>query len=151
MVPIGRYNTVIAGQLPEGRYGPRVGSGRRWAVPMGLLLAVLAGLAIAVIGYRNLGTTPIRTETLGFTLLTGNAVQLRLTVIRDDPSRPAVCIVRARSRDGEETGRKELYVPPAAGPIALTTVVRTSRPPVTAEVYGCSFQVPDYLNPAPKY
>ncbi len=151
MVPIGRYNTVTAGQLPEGRYGPRVGSRRRWAVPVGLLLAVLAGLAIAVIGYRNLGTTPIRTETLGFTLLTGNAVQLRLTVIRDDPSRPAVCIVRARSRDGEETGRKELYVPPAAGPIALTTVVRTSRPPVTAEVYGCSFQVPDYLNPAPKY
>ena len=151
MVPIGRYNTVTAGQLPEGRYGPRVGSDRRWAVPVGLLLAVLAGLAIAVIGYRNLGTTPIRTETLGFTLLTGNAVQLRLTVIRDDPSRPAVCIVRARSRDGEETGRKELYVPPAAGPIALTTVVRTSRPPVTAEVYGCSFQVPDYLNPAPKY
>jgi len=118
---------------------------------VGLLLAVLAGLAIAVIGYRNLGTTPIRTETLGFTLLTGNAVQLRLTVIRDDPSRPAVCIVRARSRDGEETGRKELYVPPAAGPNALTTVVRTSRPPVTAEVYGFSFQVPDYLNPAPKY
>ena len=142
---------MTAGQLPEGRYGPRVGSRRRRAVPVGLLLAVLAGLAIAVIGYRNLGTTPIRTETLGFTLLTGNAVQLRLTVIRDDPSRPAVCIVRARSRDGEETGRKELYVPPAAGPIALTTVVRTSRPPVTAEVYGCSFQVPDYLNPAPKY
>jgi Domain of unknown function (DUF4307) len=141
---------VTAGQLPEGRYGPRVGSRRRWAVPVGLLLAVLAGLAIAVIGYRNLGTTPIRTETLGFTLLTGNAVQLRLTVTRDDPTRPAVCIVRARSRDGEETGRKEIYVPPAAGPIALTTVVHTSRLPVTAEVYGCSFQVPGYLNPPPK-
>lgn len=141
---------MTAGQLPEGRYGPRVGSRRRWAVPVGLLLAVLAGLAIAVIGYRNLGTTPIRTETLSFTLLTGNAVQLRLTVIRDDPTRPAVCIVRARSRDGEETGRKEIYVPPAAGPISLTTVVHTSRPPVTAEVYGCSFQVPGYLNPPPK-
>lgn len=141
---------MTAGQLPEGRYGPRVGSRRRWAVPVGLLLAVLAGLAIAVIGYRNLGTTPIRTETLSFTLLTGNAVQLRLTVIRDDPTRPAVCIVRARSRDGEETGRKEIYVPPAAGPISLTTVVHTSRPPVTAEVYGCSFQVPSYLNPPPK-
>lgn len=141
---------MTAGQLPEGRYGPRVGSRRRWVVPVGLLLAVLAGLAIAVIGYRNLGTTPIRTETLSFTLLTGNAVQLRLTVIRDDPTRPAVCIVRARSRDGEETGRKEIYVPPAAGPISLTTVVHTSRPPVTAEVYGCSFQVPSYLNPPPK-
>jgi len=143
---------VTAGQLPEGRYGPRaVGSRHRWAVPVGLLLAVLAGLAIAVIGYRNLGTTPIRTETLGFTLQAGNAVQLRLTVIRDDPAVPAVCIVRARSRDGEETGRKELYVPPAAGPIALSTVVHTSRPPVIAEVYGCSFEVPAYLNPPPKY
>ena len=143
---------MTAGQLPEGRYGPRAaGSRRPWAVPLGLLFAVLAGLAIAVIGYRNLGSTPIRTETLGFTLLTGNAVQLRLTVSRDDPARPAVCIVRARSRDGEETGRKELYVPPAAGPVALATVVHTSRPPVIAEVYGCSFQVPGYLTPPPKY
>jgi hypothetical protein len=138
---------VAAGQLPEGRYGRAAGGHHRWAVPVVLLLAVLAGLAVAVIGYRNLGTTPIRSETLGFTLLQDNAVQLRLTVIRDDPSHPAVCIVRARSRDGEETGRKELYVPPAAGPIVLSTVVHTSRPPVTADVYGCSLQVPAYLVP----
>ena len=142
---------MTAGQLPEGRYGPRaVESRRRWAVPVGLLLTVLAGLGIAVIGYRNLGTTPIRTETLGFSLLAGDAVQLRLTVIRDDPAQPAVCIIRARSGDGEETGRKELYVPPAAGPITLSTVVHTSRPPVIADVYGCSFQVPAYLNPPSK-
>jgi hypothetical protein len=40
-------------------------------------------------------------------------------------------------------------VPPAAGPLILTTVVRTSRPPVTAEVYGCSLSVPPYLLPTP--
>jgi hypothetical protein len=141
---------VTAGQLPEGRYGRRAVGGRRsWTMPVGLLLAVLAGLAVAMIGYRNLGTTPIEGKALGFTLLEGNAVQLRLSVIRDDPSHPAVCIVRARSRDGEETGRKEVYVPPAAGPIVLSTVVHTSRPPVTADVYGCSLQVPAYLVPAP--
>ncbi|MDQ3763130.1 MAG: DUF4307 domain-containing protein [Actinomycetota bacterium] len=147
---------MAAGQLPEGRYGRRtVGGRRRWVVPVGLLIVVLAGLAIAVIGYRNLGSTPVRAETLSFTLLDGNpemyGVQLRLTVIREDPSRPAVCIVRARSRDGEETGRKEVYVPPAAGPIVLSTVVQTSRPPVTADVYGCSLQVPAYLVPTPNY
>jgi hypothetical protein len=120
-------------------------------VPLGLALAVLAGVAVAVVGYRNLGTTPIQGEAVGFSLLHGNAVQLRLNVIRDDPSHPAVCIVRARSRDGEETGRREVYVPPAAGPIVLSTVVHTSRPPVTADVYGCSLQVPAYLVPAPKY
>jgi hypothetical protein len=142
---------VAAGQLPEGRYGRGTLSGHhRGAAAVGLLLAVLAGLTVAVIGYRNLDTTPIRSEVLGFTLVQGNAVQLRLTVIRDDPSHPAVCIVRARSRDGAETGRKELYVPPATGPIVLSTVVHTSRPPVIADVYGCSLQVPGYLVPTPR-
>ena len=141
---------MAAGPLPEGRYGRGALGGRhRGAAAVGLLLTVLAGLAVTVIGYRNLGTAPIRSEVLGFTLLKGNAVQLRLTVIRVDPSHPAVCIVRARSRDGAETGRKELYVPPAAGPIVLSTVVHTSRPPVIAEVYGCSLQVPAYLVPEP--
>jgi hypothetical protein len=125
---------VTAGQLPEGRYGSRtLTRRRRWAAPVAALLVVLAGLVVAVIGYRNLGSTPV----------------LSLSVIRDDPSQPAACIVRARSRDGEETGRKEVYVPPAAGPIVLTTIVRTSRPPVTADVYGCSLAVPPYLVPAP--
>jgi hypothetical protein len=118
---------------------------------------VLAGLVVAVIGYRNLGSAPVQGEALGFTLLDGNldtypetyGVTLRLNVIREDSSRAAVCIVRARSRDGEETGRKEIYVPPAAGPLILTTVVRTSRPPVTADVYGCSLAVPPYLLPTP--
>jgi hypothetical protein len=149
---------VTAGQLPEGRYGPRGGGRRhRWAALVGLLFAVLAGLVVAVIGYRNLGSAPVQGETLGFTLLDRNSdrypetygVTLRLNVIRKDPSRAAVCIVRARSRDGNETGRKEVYVPPAAGPLILTTVVRTSRPPVTADVYGCSLAVPPYLLPTP--
>jgi Domain of unknown function (DUF4307) len=147
---------VNAGPLPEDRYGTRtVGRRRRWAVPLGLLLAALVGLAAAVIGYRNLGSAPIRAEVQSFTLLDGNpeihAVQLQWMVIRHDPSRPAVCIVRARSLDGEETGRKEVYVPAAAGPVELTTVVRTSRPPVTADVYGCSLEVPPYLVPPPNY
>ncbi len=151
---------MTAGQLPEGRYGPRSsGRPRRWATPVGLLLAVLAGLVAAVIGYRNLGGAPVQGEALGFVLLDGEpatqsgtyGVELRFSVVRDDPSRPAVCIVRARSRDGEETGRKEIYVPPSDGSIVLTTVVRTSRPPVTADVYGCSLAVPSYLVPSPRY
>ena len=147
---------MTAGQLPEGRYGPRGGGQRRrWAPLAGLLLAMLADLVVAMVGYRNLGSTPVQGEVLGFTPLDGSpgpetyGVELRLNVIRDDPSRPAVCIVRARSRDGEETGRKEIYVPPTAGPLILTTVVRTSRPPVTADVYGCSLAVPPYLLPTP--
>jgi hypothetical protein len=116
-----------------------------------LVLGALIGLAVAVIGYRNLAQTPVQGQALGFELRTGDpqhpAVVLRLQVIRQDPTRPAICIVRARSLDGEETGRREVYVPPAAGPVELTTVIHTSRPPVTADVYGCSLQVPAYLVP----
>ena len=143
---------MAGGQLPEGRYGRRAGRGRAgWVLPAGLVFTVLLGLAVAVIGYRNLGTTPIQGQAVSFALLPGNAVQLRLSVVRDDPSHAAVCIVRARSLDGEETGRREVYVPPAAGPIVLSTVIQTSRPPVTADVYGCSLEVPPYLVPGPHY
>jgi hypothetical protein len=147
---------VSAGQLPEGRYGRSRPAGlsrhrRRWTRPAGLVLAALIGLVVAVIGYRNLGSPPIQGEAVSFTLLPGNAVALQLRVVRDDPARAAVCIVRARSRDGAETGRKEVYVPPAAGPVMLSTTVHTSRPPVAADVYGCSFQVPVYLVPGSNY
>ena len=78
---------MTGGQLPEGRYGQRAGRGRPgWAIPAGLVFAVLLGLAVAVIGYRNLATTPIQGQAVSFTLLPGNAVQLRLSVVRDDPS-----------------------------------------------------------------
>lgn len=169
---------MTAGQLPEGRYGPRrTGGGSRWSRsrwsrPVGMVLAALVGLTAAVIGYRNIAETPVQGRTLSFRLLADNdaenanpdnrdleshgvslseshAVSLSFEVIRDDPARPAVCIIRARSRDGEETGRKEVYIPPAAGPVELTAVIRTSRPPVTADVYGCSLHVPTYLAPDP--
>ena len=140
---------MTAGQLPEGRYGPRRSVPRsRRAQLLVMVLAGLAGLGVAVVGYRNLGEVPVQGKALGFELLEPNAVALRFEVVRVHPDRPAVCIVRARSRDGEETGRKEVYVPPASGPVGLNTVIRTSRPPVTADVYGCSLQVPGYLLPS---
>lgn len=158
---------MTAGQLPEGRYGPRNTHRSRWGRALWLVLALLTGLAVAVIGYRNLGPSPIETQTVGFSLLPGHgdaahdaatppgadhtvdgyAVSLQFQVIREDPHRAAVCVVRARSLDGEETGRKEVYVPSAAGAVELTTMIHTSRPPVTAEVYGCSLDVPPYLVP----
>lgn len=141
---------MTASLLPQGRYGPRARAGRsRRAAPLVMVLGAVAGLVVALIGYRNLAETPVEAHALGFELLTADpaapAVSLRLQVVRQEPGRPAVCIVRARSRDGEETGRREVYVPPATGPVELTTVIHTSRPPVTADVFGCSLRVPAYL------
>ena len=73
-------------------------------------------------------------------------VEVTVSVTRADPSRPVVCIVRARSKDGSETGRREVLVPPSEqATVQITTEVKTSRPPVIGDVYGCGTDVPGYL------
>lgn len=139
---------MTAPDLPEGRYGRRSRPAPRWLPALLLAVVVLAGVVVAVVGYRNLAHQPIEGQRLGFELHGDNAVTLRFEVARDDPGRPGMCIVRARSLDGTETGRREVYVPAARDRLALTTVIRTSRPPVTADVYGCSLRIPAYLHPS---
>lgn len=133
--------------LPEGRYGK---SGRkplpklaRWGL---LAVAIAVGAVVAFVGYRNLGTKPIEAKQTAFEILDDERVQVRFEVSRDQPERPAVCIIRARSKDGDEAGRREVLVRPGNSVVVETTVVRASKPPVTGEVFGCSYQVPAYLS-----
>jgi hypothetical protein len=54
--------------------------------------------------------------------------------------------VRARSLDGSETGRRELLVGPSdQATVQVTTEVKTSKPPVLGDVYGCGTDIPAYL------
>jgi Domain of unknown function (DUF4307) len=130
---------------PAGRYGSR--RTPRW-LPAVLLVSVLAvATAAAVLGYRNLGSPPIEGRQTAFRVLDEGRVEVTFQVAREQPERAAVCIVRARSRDGDETGRKEVYVPAGARSVIASTVVHTSRRPVTGEVFGCSYEVPAYLDP----
>ena len=73
-------------------------------------------------------------------------VEITISVTRKDPSRPVVCIVRARSYDGAETGRREILVGPSeAKTVQVTTTVKSFRPPVVGDIYGCGTDVPGYL------
>jgi hypothetical protein len=57
-----------------------------------------------------------------------------------------VCILRARSLDGSETGRREVLVPPSSqATVQVTALVKTSKPPAMGDVYGCGTDVPAYL------
>ena len=135
-------------ERPADRYGRQrlSRSNRRWIV-IGLTVLVLAiGVGIAVVASHRLGTAEVKGELGGYQLVDDETVRVTITVTREDPSRPVVCIVRARSIDGSETGRREVLVPPSSQKtVQVTTVVKASRPPVVGDVYGCGTDVPSYL------
>ncbi len=102
--------------------------------------------AIAAIAFTRLGSADVEGELGGYRILDDQTVEVTVSVTREDPSRPVVCIVRARSYDGTETGRRELLVPPAdETTVQVTTLVKTSAPAVVGDVYGCGTDVPPYL------
>lgn len=136
-----------ARSLPQGRYpterSPK--SRRRWFVIL-TVLVVAAGVLIAWVAYQRFSDPDISGEASGYQIVDSSTVEVKFTVNRKDPSKPATCVVRARSKDGSETGRREIYVPAAgSGQLSMSTLVRTSAPPAVGEVYGCSDSVPSYL------
>lgn len=137
-------------ERPTDRYG-RPGpsrAARRWILVGLSTLIVLAGVGIAVAGYQRLGTANVEGTLAGYELVDDETASVTITVTRDDPSRPAVCIVRARSIDGSETGRREVLIEPSdQETVQVTTTVKASRPPVMGDVYGCGVDVPGYLRP----
>ncbi|OJZ72587.1 hypothetical protein BRW65_16135 [Mycobacterium paraffinicum] len=140
--------TETSAPRPESRYG-RSRVPRRWVI-VGLgALVVAAGLVIAVVGYQRLGTSPVTGTLAGYRLIDDQTASVTISVTRSDPSRPVDCIVRVRAKDGSETGRREVLVPPSEAPtVQLTTTVKSSKPPVMADIYGCGTDVPAYLRPA---
>ncbi len=136
---------------PEARYGrsrlSRV-SRRRVVIALGVLV-IAAGLIVAVIGYQRLGTSDVSGSLAGYRVIDNETASVTISVTRSDPSRPVDCIVRVRSKDGSETGRREVLVPPSqAATVQVTTTVKSSQPPVMADIYGCGTDVPGYLRPA---
>ena len=120
-------------ERPAARYGRQrlAHSSRRRLAAVLFVVIVVAGVALAFVGYQLLG---------------GNTVEITISVTREDPSRPVVCIVRARSVDGAEIGRREVLVPPStADTVVVSTIVKATRQPVVGDVYGCGTDVPAYL------
>lgn len=133
---------------PDARYGrPRLSrrARRRVAIALGVLVAA-AGIVIAIIGYQRISTSAVTGSLVGYRLVDDETASVTISVTRSDPSRPVACIVRVRATNGSETGRRELLVPPSeATTVQVTTTVKSSQPPVMADVYGCGTEVPSYL------
>ncbi|MCF6388190.1 DUF4307 domain-containing protein [Mycobacterium sp. MBM] len=134
-------------ERPTARYGRQKLSRRaRRRVVIGLfLLIVTVGVVIALIAFQRFGAD-VKGEIGGYQIIDDETVAVTITVTRADPSQPAVCIVRARSINGDETGRREILVPPStAASVVVDAVVKSTKPPVVGDIYGCGIDVPDYL------
>ena len=133
---------------PSPRYGPAAPARprRRLAIALGVLVAAGA-MAMAVVAYQRYSSVDAKGELAGFEVLDDQTVRVTISVTRKDPSRPAVCIVRAQSPDRAETGRREVMVAASdARTVQVSTEVRTYLPSVAGDVYGCGLEVPGYLS-----
>ncbi|ORA36999.1 DUF4307 domain-containing protein [Mycobacterium aquaticum] len=135
-------------ERPVARYGrqslPR--RNRRWVLVAILALVVVAGVLLAVAAWHKFANNDVKGELTAYELVGDDSVSVTIGVTRPDPSRPVVCIVRARSIDGGETGRREILVGPSTQKtVQVTAVVKSSKPPVVGDVYGCGTDVPSYL------
>ena len=135
-------------ERPAARYGrQRLTAGqRRWIAVALAVLVVVAGVVVAIVASGRFGSPEVEGELGGYRLVDDRTVEVTISVTREDPSRPVACIVRARSIDGSETGRREVLVPPSTGAtVQVTTLVKSSREPVVGDIYGCGVDVPAYL------
>lgn len=120
-------------------------SRRWWAIGL-TAVVLLAGVVLAVLASHRLGRGEVQGALVGYQLIDDETLSVTVKVTRADPSRPVVCIVRARAIDGGETGRREVLVPPSSqDTVNITTSVKSTRRPVVGDVYGCGTDVPPYL------
>lgn len=115
-------------------------------VPL-LILALVAGLALAVAMYvRTHNEHSITGSTTDVRTLEDNVFELTVDIDRDDTDADSYCIVTALNYDVAEVGRREIFIP-AGGNTTQRMVVHlaTTEPAVSGDVYGCSYDVPDYL------
>ncbi len=135
-------------ERPAARYGRQRLSrrSRRWLAVGLTAVVLLAGVVVAIVASHRLGSGEVQGELGGYQVVDDETLSVTIKVTRADPTRPVVCIVRARSIDGSETGRREVLVPPSSqATVNLTIPVKSTRPPVVGDVYGCGTDVPPYL------
>ena len=116
--------------VPPARYGrQRLSRRSRRRLAIGLTALVLvAGVVIAIVASQRLGSGDVQGELGGYQLVDDETLSVTIKVTRADPSRPVVCIVRARAIDGSETGRREVLVPPSSqDTVKMTTTVKSTQ------------------------
>jgi hypothetical protein len=127
--------------FPPGRYGRRRDGRRRVLGPVLLAAVILvASVLVTVKLYRQYGDPAYDAQVIRYTQLTDTGLLIDFTV-RVPAGAQALCVLRARSYDGVEVGRREVTVAaPAQGGeqrVTASESVPTSARPFIGEVVRC--------------
>lgn len=109
-------------------------------------LTTLVLIGVAVTAYQRFEGADVEGKMGAYEVLDDRTVAVTISVTRKNPATPVVCIVRARSRDGSETGRREILVGPSdERTVQVTATVTSFQRPYVGDIYGCGTEVPPYL------
>ncbi|MGK5675282.1 DUF4307 domain-containing protein [Micromonospora sp. URMC 106] len=132
--------TPGAPAFPPGRYGRRREPGRRRPLLAALLvIALVAVLSLVTVRlYRQYGDPNYDAQVITYTGITDSQVLVDFRVTVPDGG-SAVCLLRARDRDGAEVAREEVTVTARPGRRQVTAQHRlvTSARPFIGEVVRC--------------
>ena len=128
---------MTAAAPPPGRYdGPRGLIGRRRTVAT--CVTVLVGLVLAYLVFARVSSGRPTGSVVAYRVSSDHQVQVVFDV-RRPAGREAVCVVRARDRDGVEVGSQDTPVPATdRAVVRVTTLLATRGRAATGEVQGCA-------------
>lgn len=139
---------------PRSRYGSATGGGgvsgkvvAVFAVAMLALLVIMGARA-----FIQAQSRPVTAEFISQERIDDSTGRLWIEVDRKDTSQDAYCIVFAVDYEHNEIGRREVVIPAGGDKLQRLAVDLPTRSPIASgRVYGCSENVPFYMDTGTTY
>ncbi|WP_018023537.1 DUF4307 domain-containing protein [Corynebacterium ulceribovis] len=117
----------------------------KWIVVGLVVMLALTGIYM----YVQMGRTvsaDVKMTAAGWDVVSDDEIVAIVDVTRDDPAKPAYCVVYALNYEVAEVGRRSFLVQPDdVGGIRLEVSIPTRERAVTISEYGCSSELPSYM------